>query len=167
MRPICSAAEALCSVTFPLHNLTCRLGHCLCDRMINRPIRGQGKGMCWGEEGECMATGCKWSPQLLTQHSNPGIRPPPTPSFFQESLLIIAESHSAAGENKHCFIYTSRFVNEALWTTLWINAQCNRWERGSSLILFSEMICKTPFFKHPYLSKCVHIISRIFIILLT
>lgn len=70
----------------------------------------------------------------------------PHPLFFQGSLLIIAESHSAAGENKHCFIYPSRFVNEALWTTLWISAQCDRWERGSSLILFSEMICKTPFF---------------------
>lgn len=63
-----------------------------------------------------MATGCKRFLQLPRSAFKP--LAPPTSFFFQRSLLIIAESHSAAGENKHCFIYTSRAVNEPLWTAL-------------------------------------------------
>lgn len=129
--------------------------------MINQPIRGQGKGLCWGGKGECMATGCKWSP--AASRSSPGTSHPP---LFQGSLLIIAESHSAAGENKHCFIYANRFANEPPWTTLWVSAQCDSWERGFSLILFSQMMHWAPFW-YPYLSHCIHIISRTSHILLT
>lgn len=74
------------------------------------------RGLRRGGEGGCMATGCKWSLQLPRSAFKPPA--PPTSFFFQRSLLIIAESHSAAGENKHCFIYTSRAVNEPLWTAL-------------------------------------------------
>lgn len=62
-----------------------------------------------------MATGCKRSLQLLAQHSNPGAS---HLSLFKDPLLIKAESHSAAGENKHCFICASRVVNEPPWTSL-------------------------------------------------
>lgn len=58
--------------TFPAHRITCRLGHYLSGKMINRPIGGQGKGLRSGGEGGCLATGCKWSLPFLAQHSNPG-----------------------------------------------------------------------------------------------
>lgn len=38
--------------TFPAHRITCRLGHYLSDRMINRPIGGTGKGAALGGERE-------------------------------------------------------------------------------------------------------------------
>lgn len=74
-------------VTFPLHSFTCRLGHCLHDRMINWPIGRQGKGPCWGEEGGCMATGCKWCLKCLGSWFKSWRLTPP----FLVSLLIIAE----------------------------------------------------------------------------
>lgn len=57
------------------------------------------------------------------------------PTSFSRIPLIIAESHSAAGENKHCFIYTSRSVNEPPWTTL-LGQRTMRcmWERLFSLV---------------------------------
>lgn len=80
-------------------------------------LSGDGeRGLRRGGEGGCMATGCKRFLQLPRSAFKP--LAPPTSFFFQRSLLIIAESHSAAGENKHCFIYTSRAVNEPLWTAL-------------------------------------------------
>jgi len=74
--------------------------------------------------------------------------PPP----FQASFSIIADSHSGAGENGHCFIYTSRFVNEPLCTGLWVSAQWDRCRRGLFVIVFRWMMLKTPSW-HPYLSR--------------
>lgn len=59
MQPISTSAEALFFLAFSAHRITCRLGHYLSDRMINRPIGGQGKGLRSGGEGGCLATGCK------------------------------------------------------------------------------------------------------------
>lgn len=59
MQPIYISAGALFFCTFFAHRITCRLGHYLSDRMINRPIEGQGKGLRSGGEGGCLATGCK------------------------------------------------------------------------------------------------------------
>lgn len=81
--------------------------------------------------------------ELLTWHSNL----PASLNPFQGSLLIIAESQSAAGENKHSFICMSRFVNEPLQPGLWVRAQWDLWGgTGLSRIVFSEMMCKPPFF---------------------
>lgn len=85
MWPICSAAEALSPSTFSPRSVTCRLGQCLCDRMINRPIRGRGKGPRQG--GGWMVPAAPRSAFKLW------LLPPPL-------LLIIAESHSAAGKRR-------------------------------------------------------------------
>lgn len=64
--------------------------------------------------------------KFIPAGSHSAFKPLRRPRPFQGSPLIIAESRSAAGENEHCFIYTSGFVNEPLWTALWVGTQ---WER--------------------------------------
>lgn len=76
--------------------------------------------------------------------------PPP----FQGFLLIIAESHSAAGENE---LLLSTQAKSLSGLPLWVSTQWVIWGRGSSVILVSEKMCMALW--HPYLSRCSQIRS--------
>lgn len=150
MWPICSAAKALSSFRFSPYSITCRLGHYLCDRVINRPIRGQGKGLCWGGGGDVwqLAVNDPCSSSLSIQTSTP-------PTCFSRV------SPDNSWVTFSCRWEYALFYLHKQWASLdrpFGSAHNEIYEgEANSLILISEMMCMA--FWHPYQSACSQISS--------